>query len=176
MDPEIIHIPQLAQMLSRTESSIRSAIRDGAQWLPPTSGKVLEFVGGSRLFGNFCASMKEDYYLRRSPVGRVGSRRGYGPSIKTNADARTMKTLFILMAQYDGLAVIPLERVCADYFNHLTPEKMKMKVAAGQIRLPITQIEASQKAARGIHIQDLAAYIDARHAEAVEELEKLHRR
>lgn len=35
MDPEVIHIPQLAQMLSRTESSIRSAIRDGAQWLPP---------------------------------------------------------------------------------------------------------------------------------------------
>ncbi|MCW8156731.1 hypothetical protein D7243_11080 [Stutzerimonas stutzeri] len=35
MDPEIIHIPQLAQMLSRTESSIRSAIRDGAKWLPP---------------------------------------------------------------------------------------------------------------------------------------------
>jgi len=35
MDPEVIHIPELAQMLSRTESSIRSAIRDGAQWLPP---------------------------------------------------------------------------------------------------------------------------------------------
>lgn len=35
MEPEIIHIPQLAQMLSRTESSIRSAIRDGANWLPP---------------------------------------------------------------------------------------------------------------------------------------------
>lgn len=87
-----------------------------------------------------------------------------------------MKTIFILMAQYDGLAVIPLERVCADYFSHLTPEKMKMKVAAGEIRLPITQIEASQKAARGVHIQDLAAYIDARRAEAVEALEKLHRR
>lgn len=87
-----------------------------------------------------------------------------------------MKTIFILMAQYDGLAVIPLERVCTDYFPHLSPEKLLRKAKAGQIRLAITQIEASQKAARGIHIQDLAAYIDARRAEAVEGLEKLHRR
>lgn len=36
MEPEILHIPQLAKMLGRTESSIRSAIRDGAYWLPPS--------------------------------------------------------------------------------------------------------------------------------------------
>jgi hypothetical protein len=41
-----------------------------------------------------------------------------------------MNTQFLLMAQYSGLAIIPLERVCADYFSHLTPEKMKVKVAA----------------------------------------------
>lgn len=46
-----------------------------------------------------------------------------------------MKTLFLLMAQYDGLAIIPLERICADYFTHLTPAKLKMKAAAGQIDL-----------------------------------------
>ncbi|WP_181295178.1 pyocin activator PrtN family protein [Pseudomonas sp. Q2-TVG4-2] len=87
-----------------------------------------------------------------------------------------MKTLFILMAQYDGLAVIPLERVCADYFPHLSPEKLLRKVLAGQLRLPITRIEPSQKAARGVHVQDLADYIDARRDEALEGLEKLHRR
>lgn len=87
-----------------------------------------------------------------------------------------MKTLFILMAQYDGLAVVPLERVCADYFPHLSPEKLLRKVLAGQLLLPITRIEPSQKAARGIHIQDLANYIDARRAEALKGLEKLHRR
>ncbi len=87
-----------------------------------------------------------------------------------------MKTLFILMAQYDGLAVVPLERVCADYFPHLSPEKLLRKVLAGQLRLPITRIEPSQKAARGVHIQDLADYIDARRDEALKGLEKLHRR
>jgi len=87
-----------------------------------------------------------------------------------------MKTLFILMAQYDGLAVIPLERVCADYFPHLSPEKLLRKVLAGQLRLPITRIEPSQKAARGVHVQDLADYIDARRDEALEAVEKLHRR
>ncbi|MFD2883207.1 pyocin activator PrtN family protein [Pseudomonas lini] len=34
-----------------------------------------------------------------------------------------MNTVFLLMAQYNGQAIIPLERVCADYFSHLTPEK-----------------------------------------------------
>jgi len=35
LEPEILHIPELAKMLGRTESSIRSAIRDKAGWLPP---------------------------------------------------------------------------------------------------------------------------------------------
>ena len=34
-----------------------------------------------------------------------------------------MKTAFILMAQYDGLAIIPVEMICKDYFRHLTVEK-----------------------------------------------------
>ena len=71
-----------------------------------------------------------------------------------------MNTQFLLLAQYGGQAIIPLERVCADYFSHLTPEKMKMKVAAGQIDLPLVAIERSQKSARGVHLADLAAYLD----------------
>ena len=38
-----------------------------------------------------------------------------------------MKTSFLLMAQYDGLAVIPVEWVCRDYFRHLTVEKFLRK-------------------------------------------------
>jgi len=77
-----------------------------------------------------------------------------------------MKTAFILMAQYDGLAVIPLARVCADYFPHLSPTKMKIKIDRGEIRLPLIVMERSQKSSRGVHITDLADYIDARRAEA----------
>ncbi len=77
-----------------------------------------------------------------------------------------MRTDFLLLAQYDGLAVIPLDKVCADYFPHLTPEKMKVKIARGEIRLPLIAIERSQKSARGVHLADLAEYIDSRRAEA----------
>ncbi|ARA80212.1 helix-turn-helix transcriptional regulator [Pseudomonas ficuserectae] len=34
MEPEIIHIPELAKMLGRTEASIREGIRRGVEWLP----------------------------------------------------------------------------------------------------------------------------------------------
>ncbi|BDX19653.1 pyocin activator PrtN family protein [Halopseudomonas pachastrellae] len=87
-----------------------------------------------------------------------------------------MNTLFLLMAQYNGLAIVPLERVCNDYFQHLTPEKMLRKVMAGEIDLPITRIEGSQKAAKGVHLQDLATYLDEQRRRAVVENDKLHGR
>tara|TARA_R100001230_G_scaffold23069_1_gene13813 strand:+ start:787 stop:1065 length:279 start_codon:yes stop_codon:yes gene_type:complete len=87
-----------------------------------------------------------------------------------------MNTLFLLMAQYNGLAIVPLETVCKDYFQHLTPEKMLRKVMAGEIDLPITRIEGSQKAAKGVHLQDLATYLDEQRRRAVVENDKLHGR
>lgn len=84
-----------------------------------------------------------------------------------------MNTVFLLMAQYNGQAIIPIERVCADYFCHLPPEKMKLKVAKGEIDLPLIMIEGSQKAARGVHINDLADYIDRQTTKARTEHEKL---
>lgn len=84
-----------------------------------------------------------------------------------------MKTLFLLMAQYDGQVIIPLERICSDYFTHLTPEKLKSKVAAGAVDLPIVALEQSQKSARGVHVNDFADYLDARHESARAEHERL---
>ncbi|WP_082805378.1 pyocin activator PrtN family protein [Pseudomonas sp. BMS12] len=83
-----------------------------------------------------------------------------------------MKTAFILLAQYSGAAIIPLSQVCSDYFTHLTPEKLQRKVHAGEIDLPIVRIEQSQKSAKGVHLQDLADYIDRRRSEALKELQK----
>ncbi|WP_455911392.1 MULTISPECIES: pyocin activator PrtN family protein [Pseudomonas] len=80
-----------------------------------------------------------------------------------------MKTAFILMAQYDGQAIISLELVCRDYFTHLTPDMFQRKVMSGQIKLPITRMEPSQKSAKGIHLTDLAAYLDLQRAAAVKE-------
>ena len=86
-----------------------------------------------------------------------------------------MKTLMILLAQYDGLAVIPVEMVCRDYFRHLTPVKFWHKQLAGEIDLPVVRIEGSQKTAKGIHITDLAAYLDKQTEAARKECEQLKR-
>jgi hypothetical protein len=73
-----------------------------------------------------------------------------------------MNTAFLLMAQYDGRAVIPIEQVCRDYFSHLTTPKLVRKISAGEIAIPLVRIEASQKCAKGVHLTDLASYLDAR--------------
>jgi len=86
-----------------------------------------------------------------------------------------VNTLILLMAQYNGRAIIPLETLCEDYFTHLTPEMFQRKVLAGQIRLPITRIEGSQKSAKGVHLQDLASYLDEQRAAALKECKQLAR-
>ncbi|WP_349573346.1 pyocin activator PrtN family protein [Azotobacter salinestris] len=67
-----------------------------------------------------------------------------------------MNTMCLLMAQYNGQAIISLERVCEDYFRHLPPEKFLRKAMTGETDLPIVRMEGSQKAARGVHLADLA--------------------
>ncbi|UGX87154.1 pyocin activator PrtN family protein [Phyllobacterium meliloti] len=84
-----------------------------------------------------------------------------------------LNTLFFLMAQYGPTAVVPLDQVCQDYFSHLTIEKFMRKAALGEIAIPITRLEKSQRSHRGVHILDLAEYIDARRAEAVKEYKQI---
>ncbi|UXN64456.1 pyocin activator PrtN family protein [Phyllobacterium sp. A18/5-2] len=84
-----------------------------------------------------------------------------------------MNTAFLLMAQYNGSAIIPVEKVCKDYFSHLTPEKFVRKVSLGEITIPLVRMEHSQKCAKGIHLQDLANYLDERRAAAVKEIRQL---
>ncbi|WP_036289609.1 pyocin activator PrtN family protein [Methylosinus sp. PW1] len=85
-----------------------------------------------------------------------------------------MNTRFLLMAQYGARAVIPLELVCKDYFSHLTPRCFMDKVGSKEIAIPVVRIEASsQKAARGVHIDDLANWIDARREAATKELKAM---
>ena len=87
-----------------------------------------------------------------------------------------MNTAFLLMAQYNGQAVIPIDSLCADYFRHLTPEMLLRKVMAGEIDLPVVRIESSQKSARGVHLQDLADYLDRQRAAALKERDQMKRR
>lgn len=80
------------------------------------------------------------------------------------------------MAQYEAQAVIPIERVCLDYMN-LSVEKFKYKRLSGEIDIPVVRLGAnSQKAALGIHIQDLAEYIDKQRKKAIREQNTLMNR
>jgi hypothetical protein len=90
-----------------------------------------------------------------------------------NEPSQTAPTLFLLMAQYNGQTVVSVERVCCDFFGHLTAAKFLRKVLRGDIALPIVRIETSQKAQRGVHLVDLAAYIDKRRAAALKECQQL---
>jgi hypothetical protein len=84
-----------------------------------------------------------------------------------------MNTAFLLMAQYGGKAIIPIEDVCRDYFSHLNATKLVQKISAGEIAIPLVRIESSQKAAKGVYLTDLAVYLDVRIEAARKELTAL---
>ncbi|KVG05416.1 Pyocin activator protein PrtN [Burkholderia vietnamiensis] len=87
-----------------------------------------------------------------------------------------MNTVFILMVQYGARAIIPIADVCRDFFAPLTLPTLMRKVSAGEIALPVIRMERSQKCAKGVHISDLAAFIDKQRAAAIKECNQLYGR
>jgi hypothetical protein len=81
---------------------------------------------------------------------------------------------FLLIAHNGSSAMIPASKVCEDYFSHLTPPQFMRKMNEGQLALPLVRMEASQKSAKGIHLQDLADYPYARRAEGHREFKKMY--
>lgn len=84
-----------------------------------------------------------------------------------------MNTLFLLMARHDAQPIVPLDVLQRDYFPHLSTVKLVSKMQSGEIPLPLVKTERSQKAMRGVHLADLATYIDGLRAEAASDLQKL---
>ena len=84
-----------------------------------------------------------------------------------------MQTIFLLMARYAGAPIIPVPTVCRDFFPHLAPEKFLRKVTSGEITIPVVRLEPSQKTAKGVHINDLAAYLDKQTEAARKECRQL---
>lgn len=87
-----------------------------------------------------------------------------------------MKTVFLLMAQYDARAVIPIEWVARDFFTHLTTDNLVRKISTGDITLPLVRMEDSVRSAKGVALIDLAAYIDRRVGAARKECRQLNGR
>lgn len=87
-----------------------------------------------------------------------------------------MKTLFLLMAQYDARPVIPLEWIQRDFFMHLDIKKLSAKCMRGEINIPLIRTDpSSQKSPKGVNIQDLAEYLDARQQAAKIELAQMRK-
>lgn len=78
------------------------------------------------------------------------------------------------MAQYDAKAVISIKDVCRDYFTHLSPEIFMRKVSTGDINIPIIRMDGSNKGAKGVHLQDLATYIDGLRSSAQKEIRQIN--
>ncbi len=83
-------------------------------------------------------------------------------------------TVWMLMARYKGLPIVPADTIRKDYFPHLTLSKFLRKIADGAIKLPLVKMENSQKSAKGIHLHDIADYIDERTEQGRRECELLH--
>ena len=85
-----------------------------------------------------------------------------------------MNTALMLAARHDGLSVLPIETVVADYFPHLAASQFRAQVRAGKIQgLPIMRMTDSQKS-QGVHIEHLAKFIEERKREAEAEARKLN--
>ncbi|WP_042261447.1 pyocin activator PrtN family protein [Paraburkholderia heleia] len=84
-----------------------------------------------------------------------------------------MKTLFLLMAQFDGRVLIPFEEVRAAFFPHLDADNLTRKLNRGEITLPVVRADRSTKTARSFYVHDLAEWIDTQRAIAVKERNQL---
>lgn len=82
-----------------------------------------------------------------------------------------MKTTFLLMAQYDGMPVIPVERVCKDFFAPLTVDQLLCKIGLGEVSLPVMRTHDGPDATLFVHWRDLVDWIDEAKASAADNLE-----
>lgn len=90
-----------------------------------------------------------------------------------SAEPAVPTTAAILREQYGPRVIIPLDRVMEDYFPGLSQEHLLRRIGEGKLDLPVVRIDASQKAAKGVALMDLAAYLDRRIAAARKECRQL---
>jgi len=77
---------------------------------------------------------------------------------------------FLLMAQYNAEPSSLWQWWSRTTLPDLTTDNFLRKVAVGDIKIPLVRIEpGSEKGARGVHLTDLAQYLDDRRAAAVKE-------
>ena len=87
---------------------------------------------------------------------------------------RSLNTTFLLLAQYNGKVVIPLEEVRRDFFSHLTLQKLLRKLSLGDIKLRVRRMDRVTNAPKAsICKTDLADYFETRRQAAKKELSQM---
>ena len=84
-----------------------------------------------------------------------------------------MNTLWMLMGLFGGKPVVPVEDVRRNFFAAYEATTFLRKLAAGDIPLPVVRLDGSQKGPKGVHLTDLAAYLDKQAEAARKEARKL---
>ena len=70
------------------------------------------------------------------------------------------KTLFMLMAQFDGAPAVPLSE-CFTYLGYASNTMAQRDALEGHLAVPTFRAKDSQKAPRMVMLEDLASHIDA---------------
>ena len=82
------------------------------------------------------------------------------------------KTLFMLMAEFDGRTAVPLSEVL-HYTNFSTISEANKAANAGSLAIPAFRMANSQKSPYIVHLEDLAASIDQARQRAIEHVQKI---
>ncbi|WP_110641060.1 pyocin activator PrtN family protein [Salinicola sp. CPA57] len=92
------------------------------------------------------------------------------PPAWQNEDASNDSSTVALLFEQFGDVLIPLEAVRARYFRNLGPDRFRRAIREGQIDLPVTTLDSSQKAQGFICIYHLAVLIERQAHDSVRQL------
>ena len=82
-----------------------------------------------------------------------------------------MNTSFALLARF-GSPTVELKDVCTEFFG-ITPKTAEQKVKACGFPVPTFKLRDSKRSPTLMKVEDLAAYIDKKHAEGKEQWQSL---
>ena len=85
---------------------------------------------------------------------------------------KCMKTIFLLMARYEGLTLIPVDRVITDFFPEMSRKTVLQKIESGEVALPMVRLGFGQKSQRSVDRNDLAIFLDKQADIARKEMHK----
>lgn len=77
----------------------------------------------------------------------------------------TINRVYLLLGIFNG-ADVPLEKVVAHYFPHLSEREWKRRAAVQGFPFPCFRADKSQKAPWLVNVNELAAYLDRVEKEA----------